>query len=148
MTGKFENIFHQKIYALYTCDDGRVKHNTSPPMAAKKENALVGMKKLWIGDNQTKNREMQSAEQLVLDLSTPDLRENALLELSKVCLLMRFRCRGFMILPFNRFRNQFDDADLDYAILQRRKTSKQETTNPTLANPILPVLAAEFDCDL
>ncbi|KAE9458264.1 hypothetical protein C3L33_09833, partial [Rhododendron williamsianum] len=29
------------------------------------------------------NRNMQSAEQLVLDLSNPDLRENALLELSK-----------------------------------------------------------------
>ncbi|KAI3825807.1 hypothetical protein L1987_07457 [Smallanthus sonchifolius] len=32
---------------------------------------------------QNKNRKMQSAEQLVLDLSSPDLRENALLELSK-----------------------------------------------------------------
>ena len=31
-----------------------------------------------------KDRKMQSAEQLVLDLSNPDLRENALLELSKV----------------------------------------------------------------
>ncbi|KAL6999238.1 hypothetical protein U1Q18_000399, partial [Sarracenia purpurea var. burkii] len=30
------------------------------------------------------DRKMQSAEQLVLDLSNPDLRENALLELSKV----------------------------------------------------------------
>lgn len=33
-----------------------------------------------------KDRKMQSAEQLVLDLSNPDLRENALLELSKVSL--------------------------------------------------------------
>ncbi|GFZ21954.1 cell differentiation, Rcd1-like protein [Actinidia rufa] len=31
-----------------------------------------------------KDRKMQSSEQLVLDLSNPDLRENALLELSKV----------------------------------------------------------------
>ncbi len=32
----------------------------------------------------SKDREMASAEQLVLDLSNPDLRENALFELSKV----------------------------------------------------------------
>ena len=31
-----------------------------------------------------KDRKMASAEHLVLDLSNPDLRENALLELSKV----------------------------------------------------------------
>lgn len=31
-----------------------------------------------------KERKMASSEQLVLDLSNPDLRENALLELSKV----------------------------------------------------------------
>lgn len=31
-----------------------------------------------------KDRKMASAEQLVLDLSNPELRENALLELSKV----------------------------------------------------------------
>lgn len=31
-----------------------------------------------------RDRKMASAEQLVLDLSNPDLRENALLELSKV----------------------------------------------------------------
>ncbi|KAH7859608.1 hypothetical protein Vadar_003209 [Vaccinium darrowii] len=38
-----------------------------------------------VGGTQPKkeNRNMQSAEQLVLDLSNPDLRENALLELSK-----------------------------------------------------------------
>lgn len=33
---------------------------------------------------QGKDRKMASAEQLVLELSNPDLRENALLELSKV----------------------------------------------------------------
>lgn len=32
----------------------------------------------------TKERKMAFSEQLVLDLSNPDLRENALLELSKV----------------------------------------------------------------
>ncbi len=32
----------------------------------------------------SKDRKMASAEHLVLDLSNPDLRENALLELSKV----------------------------------------------------------------
>ena len=37
-----------------------------------------------IGAPANKDRKMQSAEQLVLDLSNPDLRENALLELSKV----------------------------------------------------------------
>lgn len=36
------------------------------------------------GAQPNKERKMQSAEQLVLDLSNPDLRENALLELSKV----------------------------------------------------------------
>ncbi|GAA0184468.1 hypothetical protein LIER_31756 [Lithospermum erythrorhizon] len=35
------------------------------------------------GGGGNKDRKMQSAEQLVLDLSNPDLRENALLELSK-----------------------------------------------------------------
>lgn len=35
-------------------------------------------------------RKMESAEQLVLDLSNPDLRENALLELSKVCVCVYF----------------------------------------------------------
>ncbi|KAL7186592.1 hypothetical protein ACSBR2_028344 [Camellia fascicularis] len=35
------------------------------------------------GPQPSKDRKMQSAEQLVLDLSNPDLRENALLELSK-----------------------------------------------------------------
>lgn len=34
-----------------------------------------------------KDRKMVSAEHLVLDLSNPDLRENALLELSKVILI-------------------------------------------------------------
>lgn len=37
-----------------------------------------------VGAQVNKDRKMQSAEQLVLDLSNPDLRENALLELSKV----------------------------------------------------------------
>jgi len=37
-----------------------------------------------IGTQGNKDRKMQSAEQLVLDLSNPDLRENALVELSKV----------------------------------------------------------------
>lgn len=36
------------------------------------------------GSQGNKDRKMQSAEQLVLDLSNPELRENALLELSKV----------------------------------------------------------------
>ncbi|XP_031104650.1 CCR4-NOT transcription complex subunit 9-like isoform X1 [Ipomoea triloba] len=36
-----------------------------------------------VGAQPNKERKMQSAEQLVLDLSNPDLRENALLELSK-----------------------------------------------------------------
>nr|GMD51325.1 cell differentiation protein RCD1 homolog [Ipomoea batatas]GME16832.1 cell differentiation protein RCD1 homolog [Ipomoea batatas] len=36
-----------------------------------------------VGPQPNKDRKMQSAEQLVLDLSNPDLRENALLELSK-----------------------------------------------------------------
>uniref|UniRef100_A0A5B7B612 Cell differentiation protein RCD1 n=1 Tax=Davidia involucrata TaxID=16924 RepID=A0A5B7B612_DAVIN len=36
-----------------------------------------------VGAQANKDRKMQSAEQLVLDLSNPDLRENALLELSK-----------------------------------------------------------------
>lgn len=36
------------------------------------------------GAGATKDRKMASAEHLVLDLSNPDLRENALLELSKV----------------------------------------------------------------
>ncbi|XP_019251790.1 PREDICTED: cell differentiation protein RCD1 homolog [Nicotiana attenuata] len=36
-----------------------------------------------VGAPADKDRKMQSAEQLVLDLSNPDLRENALLELSK-----------------------------------------------------------------
>ncbi|PSR95591.1 Cell differentiation protein [Actinidia chinensis var. chinensis] len=36
-----------------------------------------------VGAPANKERKMQSAEQLVLDLSNPDLRENALLELSK-----------------------------------------------------------------
>ncbi|GMP65280.1 hypothetical protein CsSME_00026144 [Camellia sinensis var. sinensis] len=35
------------------------------------------------GPQPSKDRKMQSAEQLVLDLSNPDVRENALLELSK-----------------------------------------------------------------
>lgn len=35
-----------------------------------------------------KDRNLASAEQLVLDLSNPELRENALLELSKVFLLI------------------------------------------------------------
>ncbi|GFZ07405.1 cell differentiation, Rcd1-like protein [Actinidia rufa] len=37
-----------------------------------------------VGAPANKERKMQSAEQLVLDLSNPDLRENALLELSKI----------------------------------------------------------------
>lgn len=36
------------------------------------------------GSAANKDRKMASAEQLVLELSNPDLRENALLELSKV----------------------------------------------------------------
>ncbi|KAM0044196.1 putative transcription regulator Rcd1-like family [Helianthus debilis subsp. tardiflorus] len=36
-----------------------------------------------LAGTQNNSRKMQSAEQLVLDLSSPDLRENALLELSK-----------------------------------------------------------------
>lgn len=36
------------------------------------------------GAQANKDRKMASAEHLVLDLSNPDLRENALLELSKV----------------------------------------------------------------
>ncbi|EXB63286.1 hypothetical protein L484_012476 [Morus notabilis] len=36
------------------------------------------------GTQANMERKMASAEQLVLDLSNPDLRENALLELSKV----------------------------------------------------------------
>lgn len=36
------------------------------------------------GAGANKDRKMASAEHLVLDLSNPDLRENALLELSKV----------------------------------------------------------------
>lgn len=36
------------------------------------------------GTQATKDRKMASAEQLVLELSNPELRENALLELSKV----------------------------------------------------------------
>lgn len=36
------------------------------------------------GASANNDRNMQSAEQLVLDLSNPELRENALLELSKV----------------------------------------------------------------
>ena len=36
------------------------------------------------GTQGNKDRKMMSAEQLVLELSNPDLRENALLELSKV----------------------------------------------------------------
>ncbi|KAJ1389542.1 Armadillo-like helical [Sesbania bispinosa] len=36
-----------------------------------------------IPSNNAANRKMASAEQLVLELSNPDLRENALLELSK-----------------------------------------------------------------
>ncbi|GMN51640.1 hypothetical protein TIFTF001_020800 [Ficus carica] len=36
------------------------------------------------GSQANKERKMASSEQLVLDLSNPDLRENALLELSKV----------------------------------------------------------------
>lgn len=39
-----------------------------------------------VGAPVNKDRKMQSAEQLVLDLSNPDVRENALLELSKVVL--------------------------------------------------------------
>lgn len=38
------------------------------------------------GAQANKDRKMASAEHLVLDLSNPDLRENALLELSKVTL--------------------------------------------------------------
>lgn len=37
------------------------------------------------GQEASRERKMASAEQLVLELSSPDLRENALLELSKVC---------------------------------------------------------------
>lgn len=36
------------------------------------------------GSGAGKDRKMASAEQLVLELSNPELRENALLELSKV----------------------------------------------------------------
>lgn len=36
------------------------------------------------GSQANKDRKIATAEQLVLDLSNPDLRENALLELSKV----------------------------------------------------------------
>ncbi|GKV22210.1 hypothetical protein SLEP1_g32094 [Rubroshorea leprosula] len=39
-----------------------------------------------LGGAANKDRKMASAEHLVLDLSNPDLRENALLELSKVIL--------------------------------------------------------------
>lgn len=44
---------------------------------------------------------MQSAEQLVLELSNPDLRENALLELSKV---YKFDLIFFWIFLFHEFR--------------------------------------------
>lgn len=39
-----------------------------------------------------KDRNLASAEQLVLDLSNPELRENALLELSKVLLINILTC--------------------------------------------------------
>ncbi|KAF2555745.1 hypothetical protein F2Q68_00017064 [Brassica cretica] len=41
-----------------------------------------------VGAPANKDRNLASAEQLVLDLSNPELRENALLELSKVLLLI------------------------------------------------------------
>lgn len=48
-----------------------------------------------------KDRRMQSAEQLVLDLCDPDLRENALLELSKVkCCVCLSYISKFKTFPF------------------------------------------------
>lgn len=47
-------------------------------------------------------RKMESAEQLVLDLSNPDLRENALLELSKVCVCV-FRSFLCIFLSIDHF---------------------------------------------
>lgn len=44
-----------------------------------------------------KDRNLASAEQLVLDLSNPELRENALLELSKVLLLI-YNWLSFLVL--------------------------------------------------
>jgi len=45
-----------------------------------------------------KDRKMASAEHLVLDLSSPDLRENALLELSKVTTALPSRWLNFCFL--------------------------------------------------
>ena len=49
----------------------------------------------------SKDRKMASAEHLVLDLSNPDLRENALLELSKVpnSQTLRFFLSFFFFFP-------------------------------------------------
>lgn len=49
-----------------------------------------------VGAPADKDRKMQSAEQLVLDLSNPDLRENALLELSKVYFFPLLKVFAFM----------------------------------------------------
>lgn len=52
----------------------------------------VSAQSVAAGSQGNKDRKMASAEHLVLELSNPDLRENALLELSKVnTLLPTFR---------------------------------------------------------
>ncbi|MFS7891127.1 hypothetical protein Hanom_Chr00s000233g01630011 [Helianthus anomalus] len=55
---------------------------------------------------------MKSSKFMVLDLSSPDLHENALLELSKVCVLV--------ILLFSLLRCQFEDAVFNYVVSQLR----------------------------
>ena len=60
---------------------GSVPSPANPNAAATTAAAAAG------GAVVNKYRKMTSAEQLVLDLSNPELRENALLELSKVILL-------------------------------------------------------------
>lgn len=58
--------------------------NLPPPLNLKAAPFEVSGGSAAVAAAANKDRRMQSAEQLVLDLCNPDLRENALLELSKV----------------------------------------------------------------
>lgn len=61
--------------------------NLPPPLNLKAAPFEASSSSVAAAAAANKDRRMQSAEQLVLDLCNPDFRENALLELSKV-----FRC--------------------------------------------------------